>query len=406
MVFRQILTGPSVRSDSPPRAADIRQQYLRAFTTDASVLVVASTRVDAIAGVTGFAGWYVTDCSERFRAVAAGGPDADTDELVIETSGTTGAPKLVCYRKQAIRDCAVAIGEALELGSARRYISLANPRLALGLSIIHSHHLASVPVRIEAPPTSLAAWARFRESLVPYSAVYLLPHQSFLIAQDPQWRFDAPIDLIFGGAALQSSMVARLRRSFPNATVTNMYGQAELGPRIAIGRSAIADFHEGDVGHPLPGVRVRATGPAGDLAVDTPYRMECYLTATGQSVAEETPTTWWSTGDVGRVEADGRVLVTGRSAPDINFLGARVSLAHLRRIVRRVDGVLDVRVFAADHSVFGRCPHIRILVPSRHGRDTVERAVRIALSDNIGKAAAAVVVDIVDPASLPESGKL
>lgn len=386
------------------------QQYLRAFGTDASVLVVAPARIDDVTAQPAFAGWSVTDCTSRF--VPNSTTTGASDELIFESSGTTGDPKLVRYRKQVIRDCATAISDALALDPARDYVSLVNPRFAYGLSIMHSHLLASVPVRIEPSPTSLDGWARFRETLRPDSAVYLAPHQSFLLAQDPTWRFDAPVELIFAGGAVRQSMVDLLAVNFPRATITNMYGQAELGPRISIGRSAISEFQEGHVGAPLPGVRVRATprddaaGPDGDIAVSSPYRMSCYVALDGASCGGES-SGWWPTGDVGTVSPTGDVLIKGRAAHDVNFLGTRIPLDEVRQAVRGVDGVLDTRVSAVPHPVYGERPVVRVLVRSlADASDATERAVRIALSANIGKAASAVVVELLDPGSLPESGKL
>lgn len=392
---------PSAPSGRLGNASEVLQRYLRAFSDLTSVVVVAPGRVAGAASSAVFAGWHVTDCSAQFVGTAR----QRTDELVFESSGTTGDPKLVRYRKQVIRDCATAIARMLELEAARDYIALINPRFAYGLSVLHSHHLAGTPVRFAKPPTTLTEWADVRESLRPDSTIYLAPHHSFLLAQDPHWRFNAPIELVFAGGPLRQSMVDALGPCFPNATVTNMYGQAELGPRISIGRSAITAFREGDVGRPLPGVDVRAD-PQGRISVRSPYRMESYVTAAGEPVPADASADWWPTGDVGRVGADGTVLITGRAASDINFLGGRIGLDHLRQIVRDVDGVLDVRVSAVRHQAFGECPHLRVLIPSMANRDAAERAVRIALSDNIGHAAAAAVVEVLDPASLPESGKL
>ena len=389
------------------------QQYLRAFQATTSVLVVAPARIADVAAQPYFAGWCITDCTSRFVTPTSASASDGPDELIFESSGTTGDPKLVRYRKHVVRECAVAIAKALALDPARDYVSLVNPRFAYGLSILHSHLLASVPVRFDSAPSTLDAWARFRETLSPNSAIYLAPHHSFLLAQDPTWRFDAPIELVFAGGAVRQSMVDLLHACFPNAMVTNMYGQAELGPRISIGRSAIAEFQEGNVGRPLPGVRVRATpatdaeGPEGDIAVSSPYCMTSYVTVTGAPRDSGAPSEWWQTGDVGTVSPTGDVLIAGRAASDVNFLGTRIRLDQVRQVVRAVEGVLDARVSAVPHPVYGECPHIRVLVRSlAEAPDRLERALRMALSDNIGNAAAAVVVEFVDPGWLPESGKL
>ena len=377
------------------------------------MLVVAPPRIDDVAAQPSFAGWCVTDCASRFVPASSGAHSVATDELIFESSGTTGDPKLVRYRKQVIRDCAVAIADSLALDPARDYVSLVNPRFAFGLSVMHSHLLASVPVRIQAAPISLDAWAEFRETLGPRSAVYLAPHHSYLLAQDSTWRLEGPIELIFAGSAVRQSMVELLRVTFPQATITNMYGQAELGPRISIGRSAISDFEEGNVGLPLPGVRVRATplgdaaGSDGAIAVSSPFRMTSYVTIDGVPRDSGDPSQWWPTGDVGTVSPTGDVVIKGRAADDVNFLGSRIRLDEVRQTVRGVANVLDARVSAVPHAVYGQRPLVRVLVRSlTEASEQTERAVRMALSANIGKAAAAVVVELVDPASLPESGKL
>ncbi|SEH90919.1 AMP-binding enzyme [Mycolicibacterium rutilum] len=382
-----------------PEVQRILDRYVHAYLGEASTLVISASRFDSVHS---HAGWSVTDCATRFETLP-GSPEAHgpTAQLVMETSGTTGEPKLVRYSKDVIRRCAEAIAERLALTADRDYVALVNPRFAYGMSIIHSHLAAGVPVRFCAPPVSLDAWTDFRRSLRPNSSVYLLPHQSFLLAQDPSWSFEGAVELIFAGGALTESMAAKLRPSFPHAGVTNMYGQAELGPRIAIGHATLADFREGDVGTPLPGVRIRITGED-RVEVASDYRMLSYVDIAGG--AEPTTPEWWPTGDIGRLTADGHLHVLGRSAADINFLGSRIELSGLRRLVRAVDGVLDCRASAVEHAVYGQQPSLRVLVETPD--PTAERRIRRALAAEVGSSASAVLIDVVDVAGLPDSGKL
>jgi acyl-coenzyme A synthetase/AMP-(fatty) acid ligase len=185
-----------------------------------------------------------------------------------------------------------------------------------------------------------------------------------------------------------------------------MYGQAALGPRVSTGRSAIDDFVEGDVGRPLPGVKVRIDSAdeaqnEGIITVDSPYRMSSYVTMDGPLA--EIPG-WWATGDIGYLTDDGHLHVLGRTADDVNFLGARVRLSDIRTVVRAVRGVLDARVSAVPHHVYGQRPAIRVLV--RTPDDSMELELRKALGHAMGDSAGAVLITIVDLASLPESGKL
>jgi acyl-coenzyme A synthetase/AMP-(fatty) acid ligase len=393
---------------------NVIDQYLHAFAGDNSILVVSTARLDLVRAQPQLAGWYVTDCTTTFEQVTPqNGAGPSTGELVIETSGTTGEPKMVRYRKDVIRHCAQTIAAHLPLDRARNYVSIVNPRLAYGMSIVHSHFLADVPVTFQPAPLSLDVWGEFRAALQPNSSVYLLPHQSFLLAQDPSWVFDGPLELIFAGGPLSQPMVDTLRPVFPNATIVNMYGQAELGPRISMGRSAIKDFDEGNVGKPLPGVKIRIAGhdsptEKGPVEIISPYRMSCYFRVTEPDDrtrgAFDEASPWWHTGDMGFIGADGTIHVAGRDAPDINFLGSRVQLQRLRQVVRDMPDVLDARVSAVDHAVYGQQPSIRVLVKTVDA--TIERRVRQALSAEVGSSAAAMAIKILDVAGLPESGKL
>jgi acyl-coenzyme A synthetase/AMP-(fatty) acid ligase len=404
----------AVVSHADAGAHHIIQRYLHAFTDRTSVAIVAPAHVAGMRKQPWLAGWRVTDCTSRFELTwpSGGAAQGSGDELIFETSGTVGDPKLVRYHKSTIRDCAEAIAQTLALDPDRDYISLANPRFAYGLSIIHSHFTVGVPVHIRSVPVSLESWAALRHRLRPNSSVYLGPHFSFLLAQDASWRLDGPIDLIFAGGAVTQSMVDRLKTSFPDSTITNMYGQAELGPRVSTGSSAIDDFHEGDVGLPLPGVRVRISAgdegqSGGMIEVDSPFRMIGYATMTRAEPADvtgSTEATWWPTGDIGYLSDDGHLHVLGRAAGDINFLGSRLRLSDVRAVVRAVGGVVDARVSPVPHEVYGERPSIRVLVEAAD--DSMELAVRKALGNAMGHSAGAVLITIVDLASLPESGKL
>jgi acyl-coenzyme A synthetase/AMP-(fatty) acid ligase len=386
-----MVSNSSVVAHCEPDANLVLQRYLAAFSEDSSILVAAGPRLASLRTADRLADWCTTDCTSTFEPGRC-----STDELVIETSGTTGEPKLVTYHKQTLRDCATAIAKTLPLtGQREAYVSLVNPRLAYGLSIIHSHLSAGVPVTMKQAPVSLDSWEQFRRELPANSSVYLLPHQSYMLAHK-SFRFDDPIELIFAGGRLTHTMVEHLYTSFPHAAIVNMYGQAEMGPRIAIGRSPISDFREGHVGAPLPGVKVRIT-QQNSIQVNSPYRMASY-------VGRQPTPLWWPTGDIGHLLETGDLYVDGRAADDMNFLGTRVRLADLGDAVRRVDGVLDAGVSVTEHKVYGQQPSVRVLTESDGAR--MEVTVRKALDDLIGTAAAAVLIRVVDPAHLPESGKI
>lgn len=401
---------PTVVSHLDTAVQESLRSYLRLFAEGSSVAIVAPERIDAVLAEPWLAGWYVTDFRDRCE-VAAQTRGRARDELIFETSGTAGRPKMVRYRASAIRACATRIAGALALSRERTYVSLVNPRLAYGLSILHSHAVAGVPVHVRPAPITERDWASLRELLSPKTSLYLTPAHSLLVSQHATSGADGAIELIFAGGALTQVMVDRMRAHFPTAVVVNMYGQSELGPRVSVGRAPIDAFTEGDVGRPLPGVGVRIEGAEsasgdGPILVRSPFRMSGYVSMDGSTLRDgsEGAEGWWPSGDVGSLGVDGRLHVIGRAAEDVNFLGVRVSLRELRTVVRAVPGVVDARVSAEDHRVFGQRPSIRVLVAGSH--DGMENSVRIALKRALGDSAGAVRISIIDSGSVPDSGKL
>jgi long-subunit acyl-CoA synthetase (AMP-forming)/acyl carrier protein len=112
--------------------------------------------------------------------------------------------------------------------------------------------------------------------------------------------------LIVGGAALRPSWVEVLAAVGVRLEVG--YGLTEASPIVTLG---VADeVPRGSVGRPLPGVEVRV-GADGELSVRGANVMRGYLDdpeATRVTLEDG----WLRTGDVGRVDEQGFVFVTGR----------------------------------------------------------------------------------------------
>ena len=91
------------------------------------------------------------------------------------------------------------------------------------------------------------------------------------------------------------------------------YGLTECSPVVVANRPHHP--HPGAVGWPLPGVEVRIVDPDedgdGEIAVRGPNVMLGYY-GQPEATAEVMRDGWFYTGDLGRVQADGRIKVTGR----------------------------------------------------------------------------------------------
>jgi acyl-CoA synthetase (AMP-forming)/AMP-acid ligase II len=113
-----------------------------------------------------------------------------------------------------------------------------------------------------------------------------------------------------------------------NCPVAEAYGMTETAHQAAAAEPAFSERVLGSVGRPSPGLRVRCRGPQiGDgrqLEVAGPSVFRGYL---GDADATRTALArgWYRTGDVGRVDADGRIHLLGRISQHINRAGNKIS---------------------------------------------------------------------------------
>jgi malonyl-CoA/methylmalonyl-CoA synthetase len=118
----------------------------------------------------------------------------------------------------------------------------------------------------------------------------------------------------------------------------------------------------GTVGYALPGVGVRVHGdqgqslPAGEIGgieVRGPNVFKGYWRMPEKTAEEFTADGWFKTGDVGRIEADCRVTIVGRSKDLIISGGYNVYPAEIEGLINEMPGVAESAVIGLPHPDFG-----------------------------------------------------
>lgn len=113
--------------------------------------------------------------------------------------------------------------------------------------------------------------------------------------------------LACGGAALETELAARLRALGWQVGIG--YGLTETAPLVTLNppRGRL-----GSVGHPLPGVEVRIAAD-GEIQVRGPNVFKGYRNLPEKTQEAFTADGWFRTGDLGRLDPDGYLFVTGRA---------------------------------------------------------------------------------------------
>jgi len=327
---------------------------------DARLVVTAGdgTGSPAGEGSEGIAGrrleWRALLGDDPWPAVPAA-QSADPVDIVY-TSGTTGAPKAVVAR--------AGIGAAAPL--AERWNGLGfltcSPFATTSGILLVDGPLRNGMSGWYLPRFDAGRWlelvGRHRPAvafLVPAMAQLLVAHPHFAEAD-----LDGMAAVTFGGAPMARATLERLVERLPGTEVLVGYGLTEFG---AVSRTPSGDGgrHLGSVGRPLDGVRVRvvdeggaevSTGEVGEVTVQgtlPPRRYYKDDEATGRTWRDG----WLHTGDLGRLDADGFLWITGRAKDLVIRGGLNIVPRDVEEVLLAHPDVVDAVVLGVPHDVLG-----------------------------------------------------
>ncbi|WP_298234999.1 malonyl-CoA synthase [uncultured Azohydromonas sp.] len=128
----------------------------------------------------------------------------------------------------------------------------------------------------------------------------------------------------------------------------------------------------GTVGKPLPGVGIRVlddhgnpcpAGEIGHIQVRGPNVFAGYWRMPEKTKEEFTADGWFKTGDVGKFEADGYLVIVGRSKDLIISGGYNVYPAEVESFINELPGVAESAVVGVPHPDFGEAV-IAVVIPT------------------------------------------
>lgn len=285
--------------------------------------------------------------------------------LCLATSGSTGSPKFVRLSQQAVVANAQAIAGALSITNRDRAITCLPLHYAYGLSILTSHFAAGASVVVTgAGLLTPELWQTVRSHDV--STLAAVPYGYEMLVR---LGFDRTIPscvrvMTQAGGKLSNELVTQAA-AFMRARGGRfhvMYGQTEATARIAIMPSEWLPDRIGMVGRAVPGGTLEAcdehghtlpAGVEGEIRYRGPNVMLGYATDRAGLACGDTQRGELRTGDVGIVDADGCLRITGRLKRMGKLFGVRVDLDAVEQLaaeempVAIIDGVDRLILFAA-----------------------------------------------------------
>jgi fatty-acyl-CoA synthase len=166
--------------------------------------------------------------------------------------------------------------------------------------------------------------------------------------------------------------------------ITNTYGLTESSPAMCMtGAREDCERRVRTVGRALPGVEVKILGPGGEEL--PPARtgeiccrgynvMQGYYRMPEETAAAIDSLGFLHSGDLGRMDAEGYVSVTGRIKDLIIKGGENISPRELEEFLSGMEGVLDVQIVGAPSRRYGE--EVAAFIIPRPGRVLRPEAVR------------------------------
>jgi len=293
--------------------------------------------------------------------------DAREGRIVFFTSGTTGRPKGVSHLFSSL------IGDAFRFNALtgltaddRMYHVMAMAYMGGVLNTVLCP-LAAEATIVLGPRFEATTAADFWTRVIRHEAttLWLSPTiAAFLtrLHRDPEvadWTAENLRNVLVGTAPLPLAVARGFEETF-GATCLESYGLTET--------CLIASNHRdtpprtGSVGRVVDTIDVEARGPSGatlgageegELHVKSPYSLEGYLDPETGSPEPATTNGWFATGDIGHLDEDGNLFITGRAKDLIIRGGMNISPRAVEEVLFEHPEVVEAAVVGEPHEFWG-----------------------------------------------------
>ena len=306
-------------------------------------------------------GYDVLNCEESttvlsdliiHKEVSVGKNHSDKNcEIILLTSGTTGAPKGIMLSRDNIKSNVEAIGDYLRLTLNDKIFMVKNKNHSssiIGELLVGLDNMCTIVFNSKVLTASSMVNSICDNNITVFFAVPTILREIILKHKQLNLEKMGHLRIInFYGAPMSSQDIDKLAELLPNCNLIYSYGLTEASPRVTYIMGSDLLKKAGSSGRPIKNVKIEISNKGidnnGEIVVSGPNVMLGYY-----NDAEKTRKTIVDgklyTGDYGYIDEDGYLYVQGRKDNMIISAGKNIYPEEIEQVLQTAEGVKEVLV--------------------------------------------------------------
>ena len=347
--------------------------------------------------------------------------DPDAVAVQLFTSGTTGSPKVAVLRHTHLFSYIISSVEFMSAAEDEAQLTSVPPYHIASISAVVSSVYAGRRI-VQLPNFDAKTWLRLlsEESI---TSAFVVPTMLSRVIDEleetGEMDFPSLRAIAYGGGKMPVPVLKRALQLFPSVDFTNAYGLTETSSTITLlapkdHREAVVSNDPavrrslGSVGKPLPSIELEIRDEAGSR-LGPSEAGEIYVRGAqvsgeyqGRSALDDEG--WFATCDVGMLDENGYLYLSGRADDVIVRGGENISPTEIEEVLLEHPAVLDAAVVGVPSTEWGETIAAAIVLKGGFAAD--ERALRHLVKDRLRSSKVPVFFRFTDELPYNETGKL
>lgn len=292
-------------------------------------------------------------------------PTGDDPVIISFTSGTTAQPKGAVLSASALYEASAIYQRFLNTGQHDSTIILAPLFHNTGfIDQLGQMLMVGGEIGLVTEFHRNDAIEAFR--LMPSTFVTAVPSvlRMLMLMDESELVFGPARIVVFGGSPMPEAWSREMSERWPHLELVHGYGLTEFGSACTFLPPAMIHEHGESVGYPAPGVGLRLVddkgndvpqGAVGEIWVAGPTRMLEYWRRPDETARKITGN-WLRTGDLGRVDAAGRLYLIGRLDDVINRGGEKILPSRVESLLSDCSCIANCAVVGVPDPILQQVP--------------------------------------------------